>query len=481
MLLADLRLDRASDVPLVDQAETQVRSLLASGRLPAGTRLPSIRALSARLGVSVNTVVTLYDRLAARALIESRGTAGFSVAARPQAATPQAAIDAGEEQDALWLAQQAHNLHAAALPASGGALPPAWLADAVPASLVQRAIARSAHGMASRCPPQGLPELRERLALLMQGQGLPVTAGQVMTTWGGAHAIDLICRAFLQPGDAVLVEDPGYFLLFSRLREAQVRMIPIRRHPEGVDLEQVDAACREQRPKLMFVQSVIHNPTGWGSSAANLHRLLGIADRHGMLVAEDDVHGHFHAGHAARLASLSALQGVLYFSSLSKALSPALRIGYLAAEPQYLKLLLRQKIVSLLTTAALNELVLAELLANGRVRKHIDRLQQRLQTARGITTRGLEAAGLHFEPGGSGLFLWGCLPAGTDAAALVRDAYQDGFLLSRGGAFTVADAADDPHIRFNVVFGQDTRLHAWLAARLQVRHGGTVVPLVRRG
>ena len=460
-------LDRDSPLPLADQIEARLRALIDSAQLPPGAKLMSIRRLAGQLGVSPNTVVTAYDRLVAAGLIDSRGTAGFFISEAATSSTDEAALlEAGEEQEPVWLAQQANDQRAGVLQASSSVLPTAWLEDAIPATLVQRALSKSSAGMASRCPPQGLPELRERIAMLMRSMGIAVDAGRVMTTSGGTHAIDLICRSLLQPGDAVLVEDPGYFLLFGRLRQAGVRLIPIARRPDGIDLNQLEAACREHRPRLLFIHSVLHNPTGWGSSAANLHRVLMLAERHGVLIAEDDVHGHFHPGPATRLAQLAELRGVIYYSSFCKALSPALRLGYIAAEPALLKPLLREKIHSVLTTAALNEFVLLELLSSGRFRKHIDRLQQKLAAARNTASRELRQAGILLErPAEGGLFLWGAVPPGIDVDVLVKDAYRNGILLARGAAFA-ADAAGDPHLRFNVIFSQHARLSSYLRERL---------------
>ena len=459
-------LDRSSKLPLADQTETRLRALIDSGQLSAGARLPSIRSLAGQLAVSPNTVVTAYDRLVAAGLIDSRGTAGFFVREVPGAMADEPTLEAGEEQDAVWLVQQANDLRTGMLPASSGALPVSWLEDAIPASVVQRALSRSTGGMASRCPPQGLPELRERIAMLMRSQGIAVDASRVLTTCGSTHAIDLVCRCFVQPGDTVLVEDPGYFLLLDRLREAGARIVAVRRRPDGLDLEQLEAACTLHRPRLLFVQSALHNPTGWSSSAANLHRVLLLTERHGVLVAEDDVHGHFHPGPATRLAQLAELRNVIYYSSFCKALSPALRLGYVAADTALLKPLMRAKIHSVLTTGALNELVLLELLASGRFRKHLDRLQQKLAAARGEATRSLRQAGILLDhPGEGGLFLWGAVPQGVDVDLLVKDAYRNNILLASGAAFA-AGGGHDAHLRFNVVFSQHRRLGDYLRERL---------------
>lgn len=215
-------IDRSSPIPLSKQIETQLRHMVESRALPGGSKLMSIRQLASQLAVSTNTVVVAYDRLVAAGVIDSQGTAGFYVCTRNdegKSIPDEAALEAGEEQEPVWLAQQANDQREGVLLASSGALPPTWLQDAVPAAAIQRALARSSAGMASRCPPQGLPELREHIALLLRGIGVDVDAGHVLTTFGGTHAIDLICRSFLQPGDTVLVEDPGFFLMFGRLRQ----------------------------------------------------------------------------------------------------------------------------------------------------------------------------------------------------------------------------------------------------------------------
>lgn len=461
-------IDRTAPTPLADQIELRLRELIAGGLLPAAARLLSIRQLAAQLAVSPNTVVTAYDRLMALGLIESRGTAGYFVRETRRAEVPDAAaLEAGEEQEGVWLAQQANDQRAGVLLASSGALPPSWLEDAVPAAAVQRGLARASAGMASRCPPQGLPELRERLAMVLRGIGIAVDAGRILTTYGGTHAIDLICRAFLQPGDTVLVEDPGYFLMFDRLRKDGVRIVPIQRRHDGLDLAQLEAACVEHRPRLLFIQTVLHNPTGWSSTAANLHKVLMLAEQHGFLIAEDDVQGHFHPGHATRLASLSGLDRVIYYSSFCKALSPALRIGYMAADQTLLKALMREKIYSVLTTPALNEYVMLEVLAAGRWRKHLDRLNAKLLAARHASARQLSEAGLLLDhPGEGGLFLWASVPDDVDLNLLVQDAYRNKILLVRGATFS-ADKQADAHIRFNVAFSQQPRLASYLRERLQ--------------
>jgi DNA-binding transcriptional MocR family regulator len=461
-------LDRDSPLPLAQQIESQLMALLRQGRLAAGARLPSIRRLAAQLGVSPNTVVVAYDRLVAEGWLEPRGTAGYFVALPASRPADEATlIEAGVEQDAVWMAQQAHDMPAGLLQASSGALPASWLQEAVSRSVLQRAFDSLSGGMATRCPPQGTLTLRERLSTLLRTQGIVADAARIMTTAGATQAIDLICRAFVKPGDAVIVEDPGYHLLQARLADSGARIVPVPRVPDGVDLARFEAALLAHRPRLAFIQTRLHNPTGWTASPANLYRVLSLAERHGLVIAEDDVYGHLQPGAATTMAQLAGLSRVIYYSSFCKVLSPALRVGYLVAEPATLQPLLRQKIFASLTGATLNEAVMAELLAGGRVRKHMERLQQRLAAARQATLRVLQDIGLGFDmPGQGGLFLWGRLPDGVALEPLVKDAWAQGILLAGGPTFScLAEHAQS--VRFNVVHAQNVRLGRYLRERFE--------------
>jgi DNA-binding transcriptional MocR family regulator len=464
-----IALDRDSPLPLPVQIERQLVAQLEQGRLVPGMRLPSIRQLAAQLGVSPNTVVVAYDRLVGEGWLEPRGTAGYFVAGVAGKGEDEAGLlEAGVGQDPVWLVQQANEQPEGMLQVGGGGLPASWLQDAVPRAVLQRAFDSLPGGMATRCSPQGWPPLRERLALMLRSQGIAAEPGRILTTCGATQAIDLLCRAFVQPGDAVVVEDPGYHLLRARLLDAGARIVPVPRRPDGLDLACLEAVLQAHRPRIAFVQTRLHNPTGWTADVGNLHRLLVLAQRHGLVIAEDDVYGQLAPGSAATLAQLSGLSGVIHYASFCKTLSPALRVGYVVAEPRWLQPLLRQKIFASLSAGALNEAVIAELLAGGRVRKHMERLQQRLGAARNASLQLLQGLGVEFDaPAQGGLFLWGRLPAGVALEPLVKDAWAQGIVLAGGPAFS-ASAEHAASIRFNVVHAQHVRLGRYLQGRLDL-------------
>src|SRR3954466_15210031 len=115
-------LDRDSAVPLSEQIDAHLRALIHDGRLPAGARRISIRQLASQLEISPNTVVVAYDRLVADGLVFSRGTAGYFVADAGDAASAEAPLEAGDEQEPVWLVQQSNDARPGHLQASSGAL-----------------------------------------------------------------------------------------------------------------------------------------------------------------------------------------------------------------------------------------------------------------------------------------------------------------------------------------------------------------------
>jgi DNA-binding transcriptional MocR family regulator len=136
---------------------------------------------------------------------------------------------------------------------------------------------------------------------------------------------------------------------------------------------------------------------------------------------------------------------------------------------------MREKIFSVLTTPALNEYVMLEVLSAGRWRKQLDRLNAKLSAARQVSARLLTQAGIVLDhPGEGGLFLWGRVPGDVDVGLLVQDAYQNNILLARGSTFS-ATRHYDSYIRFNAVISQSPEVSAYLVDRLQTLAQGREV------
>src|SRR5580693_6254007 len=417
-------LTRDSPVPLVDQICERVTQLVRHGQLSAGTRLPSIRKLARQVSASPFTVVDAYDRLVARGVIESRAGRGFFVTQRRLSA-PMVAIEAlaNAGTDALSLARLCLRQSADIVAAGSGFLPENWLLEAASGAVLTRLARGHRVQPWQPCPPQGLPELREQIATRLVQHGIAASAAHIITTYGASQAFDLIARLLFAPGDAVLVEDPGYFVLFEQLRAHHLRLIPVPRRANGPDLEALEEACRVHRPRAFFVQTLLHNPSGTSMDATRAHRLLSLAEQYGFTVIEDDVYGDLYEGPAVRLAQIDGFRHVVHVGSFTKLIGPALRVGFVAAHPALIADLVQRKVLSVLSGSTLTEAIVAEVLDGGRYRRHIEQVRTRLARMRADSRRALESAGIRFDADeGAGIFLWGEVPQSTDLDQLVRTA-----------------------------------------------------------
>jgi DNA-binding transcriptional MocR family regulator len=458
-------LARKSDVPLVDQIVERITRLIRHGQLPEGARVPSIRKLAKLIGVSPFTVVDAYDRLVARGIIESRAGRGFFVAARrlPVAAVPIIEVAPDPGSDGIALVRASLTDPGRVIAAGSGFLPASWYAEAMPVNVLTRMTHARRPQAWAPCPPQGLGELREQLAERLVQRGIAAGPANILTTFGASNAFDLLARHLLAPGDTVLVEDPGYFVLFEQLRAHHVKLVPVPRLANGPDIDALEAACRTHRPRAFFTQTLLHNPTGSNTDPAISHRLLTFAETYGFVLVEDDVYGELYDGPCVRLAQIDGLRHVIYVSSFTKLIGPSMRLGFIAADSGVISQLVERKVLSVLSGSALLESLVHEALDSGRFRRHADLVRARLARMRRDARVALESAGMQFdEAPGDGIFLWGRVSRPLDLDELVRRAREQSILLAKGSLFSPA-RMDNQRLRFNAAHSAAPELVRFLA------------------
>ena len=459
-------LSRTSTVPLVDQIVERLTKLVKHGQLPDGARIPSIRKLAKLVGASPFTVVDAYDRLVARGVIESRAGRGFFVTQRKVAPMPpviEASTDPGTDAMALVRASLASSTEIIA--GGCGFLPTPWYAEALPANLMARLTQQRRAQAWMPCPPQGLGELREQLAERLVQRGIACGPANLITTFGASQAFDLIARILFAPGDTVLVEDPGYFVLFEQLRAHHVKLVSIPRRSNGPDIEALEAACRTHRPRAFFMQTLLHNPTGTNTDPAICHRILSLAEAHSFAIIEDDVYGDLYDGPAVRLAQLDGLRHVIHVGSFTKLIGPALRLGFVAADSRVIAQLVERKLLSVLSGSGLLESMASEVLDSGRFMRHVQLVRSRIARMRRDAQTALESAGLTFDtaPEGliGGIFLWARVPPAVNVDALVRTARDHSILLANGALFS-PERQNNNRLRFNAAYSTAPELVRFL-------------------
>lgn len=462
-----LTLTRGGDLTLTEQLSRQLADRIRARWLPAGTRLPSVREASRRYGISAHTVVAAYDHLLAQGLVEARQQRGFFVreqratvpvdtAPSTKAASPCVPVDAATLIRSMF---QSPNQ----LPAPGlGTLPESWLDLPILSSALRRVISGDRLGpLALRYgEPAGDLRFRKAVSHRLSELGIKAEAGQIITTVGATQALDVVTRTLMQPGDAVMVDEPGWAVEFARLGRLGLRILPVPRGSHGPDLSIMKHWIATQSPKLYITVSVLHNPTSSSLSMADAHQVLKLAEAHNFMVLEDDTYSYLAPNHAPRLSALDGLQRTIYVSGFSKILTPAWRVGYIAAPSAWVDRLTDTKMLGTLSTPALLEQAVADCLEQGTLRRHAQRLNEKVDAARARTVKLAQDAGVKFVHEPQGLFGW--VDVGCDTDQLALQMMEQGWLLAPGSLFH-AQKKPSTLMRINYASCQDAKF--WRALK----------------
>lgn len=276
---------------------------------------------------------------------------------------------------------------------------------------------------------------------------------QIILTTGITHALNLVLRVLVRPGDTVLASDPSWFGALGMLSGHGARIIGVPFGAAGLDMDFLERTVLEERPRLLILSSTAHNPTGLSLPLDSVKRILSIAGKHDLWIFEDDVYADLTTTPVRRLAAQGALSHVIYADSFSKTLAANIRVGFMTCEAPMAQRLSEAKLLGGFTTPELNERLVHKLLVEGHYAGHVARLRKRLTMHRARMRRFLTREKVEIlGDGGDGLFLWANLQ--TDTSQLAEVCSKHGLLLAPGSLFS---PRQDPStwMRINVTTSLD--------------------------
>jgi 2-aminoadipate transaminase len=294
---------------------------------------------------------------------------------------------------------------------------------------------------------EGWRPLREWIAGRMRVRGVEsAEAARVLVTSGSQQGIDLVAKAFLDPGDAVVVENPCYLAALQVFNGYEATLLPVGSDDEGMRVDEVERvlATARRRPKLIYVVSQFHNPKGTTLTAERRRHLVEVSRQFGVPIVEDDPYGELrYAGDAlAPLAALDRDGLVIYLSTFSKTLSPGMRVGWAHASESIYQALIPAKQAADLHSNTIQQRAAARLLEEFDYDAHLARIRAVYGERRRVMLSCLEE---HFpadarwtKPEG-GLFLWVELPPSLRAEDLFEVALKENVAFVPGAPFYAAD------------------------------------------
>ena len=310
---------------------------------------------------------------------------------------------------------------------AGGNPSPSALPDTEVARIAQTVLQEDGKRILQYGATEGYPPFLESLkGYAEEKAGRPVPA--ILPVTGSTQAMDLLCKALINPGDVILVEDPSFLGNLQCMRLYQAKLVPIPSDEHGILLDALEDAIREHHPKMLYVIPNFQNPTGKTLALERRKPIAELAEKYGMVVAEDDPYRdlRYSGTPLPSIKSFDEAGWVVYLGSFSKVISPGMRVGYMAGDAGILRKCTMGKQSSDLHTANLTQAIVDRFLREGLLDTHLPRIcagygQQlnRMLSALASFPEGT----LYTKPDG-GLFIWVELPAGIDTKELLAKAVE---------------------------------------------------------
>ena len=287
---------------------------------------------------------------------------------------------------------------------------------------------------------EGYPPFLESLSeYLVRQYGFDLELNGVLPTTGSTSGMDLLLKAFVNPGDAVLVESPTFLGNMQTLNLYQAKLIPVESDEGGVILSQLEEAIKAHHPKLFYVIPSFQNPSGRTLAADRRKAIYDLAVKYGFLVLEDDPYRdlRYTGEHLPTIKSYDTTGHVAYMGSFSKIISPGMRVGYLVAQKDILRKCTIGKQGTDLHTPNLNQAIVDQFLRRGLLEPHIESIIPAYREKLELMLHELDSfpAGTKYTVPEGGLFIWVEMPESFNATELFQAAVDVGVAYVPGTHF----------------------------------------------
>lgn len=470
-----IAIDNGSAVPLHRQLYEEIRKSILTGRLVAGSNIPSTRALARSLGISRSTVMQSYDQLISEGYLQTVVGSGTKVseqlpdellqtvpaksapsrsqlASHPQAATPHL----------LKLSKYGQSLADAAPLQPPECKVPIQFKDGLPAldefpmTIWRRLLLRHCRAdpltlLDYENGSQGDGGLRAAIAsYIAHSRAVRCTADQIIIVNGSQQAIDLVTKILIERGDTVALEDPGYLGVRRAFLAQGARLYPIPVDQSGIAVERLTAQSAKNI-KLIYVTPSHQFPTGAVLSLPRRLELIAWAVDRGAIIIEDDYDSEFrYCGRPIpALQGLDAHENVIYLGTFSKVLFPSLRVGYLVVPHPLVEVFSRARWLADRQTSTIAQRVLTDFINEGHLERHLRRMRVLYDRRRQTLVRAFKQ---YFEDRitilgeNAGMHLMVRLQTGLSDEEVVRRAGEAGVGLISARIYYIADARSDEFV-----------------------------------
>ena len=448
-----ISVDKTSKTPVFLQIAHAFTENIRRGVIPPGAHLPGTRALAEALKLHRKTVVAAYDELSAQGWLETFASRGTFVSRKipeikPSALEKTAGAPGLPRIKAGFAFKKDPML---ALPVLKGAniltfndgFPDVRLAPWDAFNRAYRTVVRSGYRKNLLFYGDTFGELSLRVAMteyLRETRGLPIQIDNVLITRGSTMGIHLAARGILQPGDVLVVGEISYGSGNLIFKNAAAKLVTVPVDEQGLDVEAIAGICETMPVRMVYVTPHHHYPTTVTMPAERRLRLLQLAKQYGFCILEDDYDYDFHydCNPILPLAGADADGHVVYVGSLCKAISPALRVGYVVAPAEVIEELARLRRIIDRQGDNLLEATIALLFREGEMRRHLKKAQKTYHSRRDLFCELLKSELgniVEFTRPTGGMAVWAQFDRAYPLAALSKKASENGLVIPDGSSY----------------------------------------------
>ncbi|MBH8605429.1 PLP-dependent aminotransferase family protein [Thermoactinomyces sp. CICC 10522] len=460
--------DKSSPVPLYIQIREYIREKIKNGEWPVGSKIPPQRYLAKVWKVNRSTIVAAIADLMAEGLLEGNSGSGtriinntWSLMHSTRPPDWNAYVDAGIHPPNLPTIQEINRaeFHPHIIRLGTGELSP----DFFPRDMLKTVLSELPDQIDSLGyeEPKGLPLLREQLSKHLKRIGIDASPSSILIVSGALQALQLIALGLLKRGAAILLEKPSYLYSLHVFQSAGMRLSGLPLDQEGVQIKYIPVQKKRQNASLLYTIPSFHNPTGILMSEQRRRDLLRICEQERLPLIEDDVYRDLWLDEPPPppLKAIDKNGLVLYLGSMSKTLSPGLRIGWVVGPEPVIERLADIKMQTDYGSSSLSQWVVARWLSSGLHEQHLKRVRAELRKRRAAAVEALHASFSDLAawtvPKG-GFYIWLHLLSPLPMREVFEKALKKDILLNPGNMY---DPGATRNIRLSYAYASPDQLH----------------------
>ncbi|QUO42221.1 PLP-dependent aminotransferase family protein [Brevibacillus composti] len=466
-LPTDWKPDKQADQPVYLQIVAYIKEKIASGDWPVYRSLPPQRAMAEAWGINRSTLITALDELKAEGLIESVVGSGtvvsnntWSLLSSGEPPDWPSYVRLGEHPSNTETVQDINRFESdpAIIRLGTGELSPRLLPYRETEDIL--AALRGKLSNLGYSEPKGWLPLREAVSAYLKTRGIEASPGQILVVSGALQALQLVSQGILRQGSGILLERPSYLYSLSVFQSARMRLLGVSMDEQGIRPEALARQKQLREAALLYTIPSFHNPTGILMSAERRRQVMAICERERLPILEDDAYGELWLDEPGPppLKALDQKGLVLYAGSLSKTLSPGLRIGWIVGPEPVIERLADVKMQTDYGASALSQIAAKEWLEHDRYLRHLAMIRASLRERRAIACQALERWFFdlaEWQVPQGGFYIWLRLKRATSARSLFSRALAKGILLNPGYIY---DHTDARHLRISYSYAAEEEL-----------------------